>query len=190
MASILYSLVWASSGERMWVSRHPSVSSWHPHRENTQTDWSRYWDWSIDSKDIRASPVWDAQRGFGGDGEHLGNITVSHGRCVMDGPFANTTRHWQSKKIGDDYYTIVNPHCFSRGFITQEPRLHSLLRGISPHNIQDLLDEGNYREFFQRLELSIHNSIPLIINGDFASLTAPNGKSFQILVFCNLWKYT
>src|SRR6266516_1640411 len=62
-----------------------------------------YWDWTLDWDNLEHSPVFDAEGGFGGDGDVNGNITIGRtGRCVVDGPFTD---------IHAKYYDVkYNPH--------------------------------------------------------------------------------
>lgn len=63
----------------------------------------RYWDEVKDASDIRASPVWNPDNGFGGDG------TGPDG-CVADGPFSNLTLRF------DSHFHANHGYCLSRNF--------------------------------------------------------------------------
>ncbi|KAH7382055.1 hypothetical protein BKA64DRAFT_713295 [Cadophora sp. MPI-SDFR-AT-0126] len=74
--------------------------------------WIRYWDWSLDWKDLTRSPVFQNSPGFGGD-SHFNSTPsakaiVGGDRCVDDGPWAGMTVHWWTQS--------TPPHCLSRGF--------------------------------------------------------------------------
>ncbi|KAJ9143377.1 Tyrosinase central domain containing protein [Pleurostoma richardsiae] len=137
-----------------------------------------YWDWTLDSADLAASPVWDATDGFGGDGNHRGPETVHHGRCVLDGPFANTTRAWNALSEGHSHDVALAPHCLSRGFTTDPDLLAALQRLVSPQYVQGTLDQPDYASFFKKFEEGAHNAIPQFIKGDFLTFSAPNDPIF------------
>lgn len=60
----------------------------------------RYWEELLDSTNLTASPIFDTEYGFGGDGS-------GDDDCITDGPFANLTLH-----LGPIYE--VTDHCLSR----------------------------------------------------------------------------
>ncbi|TVY82897.1 Tyrosinase ustQ, partial [Lachnellula suecica] len=128
-----------------------------------------YWDWSLDWENIAKSPVWDSAYGFGGNGNISSSKSVAYGHCVTDGAFAYLTALYfgeQNKK-----------QCLSRGFITEgEARKKGFYN--SPDVIKEMLRISEYRLFSSTLETNAHNSIPLIVRGDFYKVTAPYGKSF------------
>lgn len=74
-----------------------------------------YWDWSIDADAVNVpnSPIFDPDTGFGGDGRLTGSDVPGYGRCVVDGPFANSTltlgMGWPNVNDDGD-----RPHCFTR----------------------------------------------------------------------------
>lgn len=76
-----------------------------------------YWDWSIDgdAKDTQNSPVFDPDTGFGGDGKLTGSNVPGFGRCVVDGPFANSnlTLAMGWPDMNEDGNRV---HCFTREF--------------------------------------------------------------------------
>lgn len=128
-----------------------------------------YWDWTLDSEALERSPVFDADTGFGGDGEVDGQITVGRtGRCLIDGPFAGV----QAK-----FYDVQRrPHCLSRGFRDLEGNLgHLDGQDISPESIEEVLDTENYEDFVDLMESRVHDAIPFGIGGDFETFTAPYG---------------
>jgi tyrosinase len=89
--------------------------------------------------------------------------------------FANTTRHWQSKKIDTEFQTIANPYCLSRGFASGEDQ-KAFQDRVSPKWMKELLRLRLYSNFFGLLEASAHNVIPQFINGDLFALSATNGR--------------
>jgi tyrosinase len=145
----------------------------------------RYWDWSFDSGDLTASPIWDNDLGFGGDGKP-GKPTLARGRCVEEGPFANTTRYWQAHADNKlhVYNVSADPHCFSRGFATGDTKKR-FEADITPDRVNDVLAQDAYDEFFAKLELGTHNAVPQFISGDFYFFTAPNG---MLVGFAYVWK--
>lgn len=161
----------------MWIPRLATVSAsaWKKY----QLTRYRYWDWTLDWEDLSASPIFTLDA-FGGDGDEYGPIIVNEGRCVLEGPFANYTRHWESKKVDDEFQTIVNPHCLSRGFIRGKFQ-DTLGSRVSPTYIGKVLKSHDYSHFFKLLEVSAHNAVPEFVNGDFLALSAPNGKALSSL---------
>lgn len=130
-----------------------------------------YWDWTLDASSIETSPVFDAETGFGGDGEVGGEITVSNtGRCVVDGPFAG---------IEVPFYDVkYQPHCLSRGFRDLEGKMgHIDGTEITPEGIEEVLGTEGYELFVTLMESRVHDAIPYGISGDFETFTAPYGKS-------------
>lgn len=133
----------------------------------------------MDSENLTASPIWDNEFGFGGDGKN-GNPTLARGRCVVEGPFANTTRHWQAHADNKlhVYNVSADPHCFSRGFATGDTK-RRFEADVKPDRVNHVLAREAYEEFFAELELGTHNAVPQFISGDFYYFTAPNGSSNQ-----------
>lgn len=138
----------------------------------------RYWDWALDAHDLSSSPVFDGYDGFGGNGSSTSSTQpeLFGGYCVMDGPFANATRHWQSKSNGHGFELLRNSHCLSRGFRSGEKKL-KLEDRVTTAAINSVLSISTYEEFVDALEVQAHNSIPQFVQGDFYGLTAPNGKT-------------
>jgi tyrosinase len=121
--------------------------------------------------------------GFGGDGDQSGTETLHGGRCVIDGPFANTTRAWRALSEGHSHDVEYGPHCLSRGFIinnedrTTLDMLHGL---VSPARVAQTLEQPDYAAFFEDFESGSHNAIPQFIRGDFLTFTAPNDPVFYL----------
>jgi len=154
----------------------------YPPANRTDVPECSYWDWTADASDFAASPIWDVKTGFGGDGDLTSEASIFNGRCVMEGPFANVTRHWQSKSNGLGFDILENPHCLSRGFSKGDEK-KKLQSRISDAIVQNILDQPSYSDFFDILEARLHNAIPLFIKGDFFGMTAPNGMCFQSCYF-------
>ncbi|CAG8948658.1 hypothetical protein HYFRA_00001778 [Hymenoscyphus fraxineus] len=128
-----------------------------------------YWDWSLDHNDILNAPVFDAEYGFGGNGNTSSAPSVAYGHCVTDGPFANL----RALYFGNE----VKTHCLSRGFNNLEI-VHDRTRYITAEAIEAYLIEPEYVGFYSKLERGAHNSIPMIIRGDFYKVTAPYDPIF------------
>lgn len=138
----------------------------------------RYWDWTLDSANLSASPVWDSVFGFGGDGSKESDSVLHGGHCVTEGPFANTLRTFSAAPGGHEHVShevLVQPHCLSRGF-RNDSFTSTLQSLISPENVEETLSQPNYASFFQAFETGPHNAIPQFVSGDFLTFTAPNGK--------------
>ena len=138
------------------------------HRECDYTGGLVYWDWTMDWENLTQAPIWDEVLGFGGDGNQDAPLTVGFGRCVTDGPFANTT----ARTYGDE----ENAHCLSRGFRRGNDFTQLCTQQISPDAIHDLLQSPDYDSFNLRLEHSAHHMMPNCIRGDWLKFTVPYGK--------------
>lgn len=129
-----------------------------------------YWDWTLDSSSLSASPVFDPVTGFGGDGDPDGPITVGKtGRCVVDGPFAGIQALWYDVKY--------QRHCLSRGFRDDWGNL-GFIDGtdVSPESIELAMELDRYEDFVRMMEVKVHDAIPFGIGGDFETFSAPFGK--------------
>ena len=131
-----------------------------------------YWDWTLDWEALETAPVFDAETGFGGDGEVGGAITVSRtGRCVVDGPFAGV--------VAEFYDVQRQPHCLSRGFRDLEGKLgHIYGEDVRPERIEEVLSLPDYEGFVAEMERRVHDAIPYGISGDFETFTAPYDPLF------------
>jgi len=138
-----------------------------------------YWDWSLDSPDFAASLLWDPITGFGGNGNTESDPESSNSCCVIDGPFANTTRYWHSKENGHGFDVNPSPRCFSRAFVTGEKKEEYQDR-VNATALDHVLSQPTYGEFLDQLESRAHNSIPQWIMGDFILMTAPNDPVFYL----------
>ncbi|PQE17834.1 di-copper centre protein [Rutstroemia sp. NJR-2017a WRK4] len=127
-----------------------------------------YWDWSADWKDFANSPVWDSERGFGGNGKS-DDRTVGQGSCVTDGPFAGL----EAMFYGEEY----QPHCLSRGFSTGDS-LEELIALIRPDVLDDIMEEEDFKNFSERLEHNAHGFVSGSIRGDFSKYTGPYDPVF------------
>ncbi|KAJ3485641.1 hypothetical protein NLG97_g6771 [Lecanicillium saksenae] len=137
-----------------------------------------YWDWSLDAEDLAQSPIWSPSA-FGPSGNSSGKTSVGNGYCVVDGPFANVTRHWQAKVQGGESEILSNPHCLSRGFQTGTKK-EELQSRVSQQAVENILVQDSYASFFTSLEDHVHNAIPQFVRGDFLLQTAPNDPVFYL----------
>lgn len=119
--------------------------------------------------DIAASSIWDAESGFGGNGDPTGQVTVGNGTCVEDGPFANL----RPIRYNNTYVA----HCLSRGF-ADKPTLDRLLgKRFNPRSIGHIMRVDDYKDFNWEVEFHLHNAMHPAIGGDFRAMTAANGES-------------
>jgi len=116
---------------------------------------------------LTQAPVWDAIEGFGGNGNTSLPVTVGHGHCIEDGPFADL----QVQYYSEDW----NPHCLSRGFLAAELRDRFVADRLNKSVMEDIMNEPRYFDFLLRLEDGPHSAIPITVRGDFSRFTAPNG---------------
>ena len=132
---------------------------------------SSYWDWGVDWQDLSNSSIWDSKHGFGGDGNLTGEVGVSGGRCVTDGPFSNMRLL--------NFNQTVQPHCLSRGF-QKEPKSKEsgAINGhlLEPEILGALRRTSDYARFRELIEDSIHNALHRSIGGDFTEYSAANGE--------------
>ncbi|KAI0134502.1 hypothetical protein BJ170DRAFT_717127 [Xylariales sp. AK1849] len=77
-----------------------------------------YWNWTLDTPDMLASPLFDLVYGFGGNGAWVENTTTSPpewqiavnipgrsgGGCTLDGPFAKRSVNWILE--AEDFWTL------------------------------------------------------------------------------------
>lgn len=128
------------------------------------------------------SPIWDPEHGFGGNGDLSTPVTLHDGHCVLNGPFANSTRAWKALSNGEFHDVAHEPHCLSRGFLNagevsesdreKSFRFHSR---ISSDYVEKTLQQPDYMSFFKMFENGAHNAIPQFIRGDWLVFSAPNG---------------
>lgn len=133
-----------------------------------------YWDWAVDHQSLETSSIWSSSEGFGGDGAVNLPEGFGKGRCVVDGPFANTTRLWWDGQ--------ENSHCLGRGFVHADTSEMGKLSGtwFSPESIAEMTRSDGYFEFEKRLENTAHNALHWGIRGDFSSMTSANEPLFWL----------
>ena len=122
----------------------------------------------MDYQDLRQSPVWDVQEGFGGSGNISFGESHFEGYCVTEGPFANLEIPYAKL----DY----SPHCLSRGFVDSDA-LVITSQNVTPKAVEAVLHKSDYEEFLLELEDGPHLSIPKTVRGDFVLFSAPAGKT-------------
>ncbi|KAJ4128930.1 hypothetical protein NW768_007455 [Fusarium equiseti] len=146
-----------------------------------------YWDWTIDAdkKDMKNSPLFDPKTGFGGDGQRTGSDVPGFGRCVVDGPFANTNltlaMGWPDMNTPGDRL-----HCFTREFnggLGKDENGDQILGDmqISAYNsrvMNTIYAFDTYRDMSDMLEGLPHAQIHSVIFGDMGPATSPNEPLF------------
>ncbi|CAF9927916.1 MAG: hypothetical protein HETSPECPRED_006702 [Heterodermia speciosa] len=168
-----------------WVHKHTSTNThkaapflpWHRYYLNLYETALKqecsfhgnlpYWDWSLDSSNFRASPVWDPSSGLGGDG--TGPQSVGDGQCVTAGPFSDLEMSF--------YDGEYQPHCLSRGFPPSN-ELKALGELICPEAIKNLMKESTYEDFAPELERRAHTFLSRSVRGDLSRFTGPNDPIF------------
>ncbi|KAK1854057.1 hypothetical protein CCHR01_03250 [Colletotrichum chrysophilum] len=113
-----------------------------------------YWDWSLDYADGASSPVFDADTGFGGDGDES---TL----CVASGPFVD--------------FNVSTPdnHCLQREF-----DMSVLEQYNSPSEVNTTLEYSSYSAFRPGIENGLHRGGHAAIAGDMANNYSPNDPVF------------
>jgi tyrosinase len=159
--------------------KSPRFLAWHRHFLHVYEQTLRnkcgykgrlpYWNWTLDWQHLLKAPVWgsdDLAFGTNGTGEASADRELLRGSCLTDGPFANTTLHY--------LMNIEQEHCLSRGFASGE-QLRNLSSWLRPKFVEQLLLEPQFEQFNERIERFSHLAIPAIVQGDFVTLTSPNG---------------
>lgn len=148
-----------------------------------------YWDWSIeaDSNTMPESPLFDAATGFGGNGKKTGSTEAGFEKCVVDGPFANSTltigMGWPDVNSDGD-----RPHCFVREFnnASGSDENGDLIIGdmqasaYSTAVMKTINNFDTYRKMSDMLEGLPHAQIHSIIFGDMGPSTSPNEPLFML----------
>ncbi|KAL8393821.1 hypothetical protein RB595_003539 [Gaeumannomyces hyphopodioides] len=148
-----------------------------------------YWDWTIDAdaSNTAHSPVFDPVTGFGGDGKRTASAAPGFGRCVVEGPFANT-----NLTIGmgwPDVNTAGNrKHCFTREFngaLGRDANGEMILGDmqVTAYNsrVMRIIDSfDTYASMHDMLEGLPHAQIHSIIFGDMGPATSPNEPLFML----------
>ncbi|KAE9379512.1 Di-copper centre-containing protein, partial [Stipitochalara longipes BDJ] len=126
-----------------------------------------YWDWTRDWRDPNKAPVFDAEAGFGGDGDLTRKSAAGDGYCVTSSPLAGV----ELKYYGLD----ISPHCFSRSFADGGfPPKAGQLSGqkYRPEAMEGLMQKKSSSSFASTLD-SIHTAIPIGLGGEMAKFTSP-----------------
>lgn len=145
------------------------------------TSFLSYWDWTLDSANFAASPLWDPVTGFGGNGATVPLDTspfavpgATGGGCVTDGPFANFRLH-----LGPGASLDATDRCLKRGFSSFIAENFS-----SAAKVNNALAQGDYGWFNKIVEgetnfinVGIHGAGHYSIGGEAGDLYAsPGGK--------------
>ncbi|KAM0333026.1 hypothetical protein ACHAQA_001683 [Verticillium albo-atrum] len=146
-----------------------------------------YWDWSIDAdaKAMPSSPLFDAETGFGGNGQRTDSDEPGFQRCVVDGPFANTNltlaMGWPDMNVPGDRL-----HCFTREFNGGEGSdengdliIGEMQVGAYNSNTMKIIYAfDRYAQMSNMLEGLPHAQIHSVIFGDMGPATSPNEPLF------------
>lgn len=145
--------------------------------------YKRYWDQKADNADIFASPVFDTEFGFGGNGAFdptalipFINITADGGGCIQDGPFKDLTIH-----LGYNNDSSYQERCITRNII-QAPAS----RWWNAQEENNALAHPTYEIFAELLEgngnftfdLGMHNAGHMAVAGDVSSSPFPPPSLF------------
>ncbi|TDZ67419.1 Tyrosinase-like protein orsC [Colletotrichum trifolii] len=145
-----------------------------------------YWDWSLDAnsvEDMLASPVFDPESGFGGNGEWVPgtpedpepgvDLTVSGellaldwtnrtgGGCIPNGPFANLTI-----RLGPEDDVEGNERCVRRDFTP----VH-FFSSANADSVADAMAQPDFWHFSERTQVTIHAAGHAGIGGIYGTLT-------------------
>ncbi|KAF4551773.1 Tyrosinase-like protein 3 [Elsinoe fawcettii] len=142
-------------------------------RECGYTGQAVYWDWTLDSPNPQAAPVFDASA-FGGNGSPKKTVTLSSGSvrpCVADGTFSNITNAY----FGTDY----EDHCLIRNFNngTSEPG-DMFAPNYSKEAVDKIQALSGYDAYRRQLEGTPHGAIHSALGGDMIPSTSPNDPLF------------
>ncbi|KAH7304025.1 hypothetical protein B0I35DRAFT_363867 [Stachybotrys elegans] len=146
-----------------------------------------YWDWSIDAdaQNMPNSPIFDPVTGFGGDGKLTGSTVPGFGRCVVDGPFANTNltiaMGWPDMNVRGNRL-----HCFTREFNSAEGSDENGVTIIGDMQVtaynsrvmNTIYGFDNFEGMVMMLEGLPHAQIHSVIFGDMGPSTSPNEPLF------------
>ncbi|KAG8738255.1 hypothetical protein FRC10_007088 [Ceratobasidium sp. 414] len=128
----------------------------------------RYWDWTIDAKNMAKSEMFSPTTGFGGNGS-----PTDH--CVQDGPYGVRSN-----------FSIAYPEsrCLQRNFSMQK---QWGLAG-SQHSsqvVQGIMQKTDYVDFEESLEEGPHDAVHNEVAGDMAAAFSPDDPLF-FLHHCNV----
>ena len=149
-----------------------------PHRSQSPDDRlaniRRYWDWTLDVKDVAGSDFWDPVNGVGGNGGDKIEKT-SDGRewkCLVDGPFKDIRLAYSRG--------IAAEHCLSRDFYDGENRPGNMrASAYTPEAVADVQKESDFKSYEFSMEngphIAIHSAVGGLM-GDLGPSSSPNGK--------------
>ncbi|KAK2032532.1 Di-copper centre-containing protein [Colletotrichum zoysiae] len=131
-----------------------------------------YWEWSLDTADVTNSPIWDANKGFGGNGDPaIDPLVGSAKKCLVDGPFAGLQVAWTMQGH--------NPHCLARNFNNGTSYPGNMFSNYYDNKtIVEIATLDNYPDFRYRLEGVPHGAIHSAVGGDMSPATSPNDPIF------------
>ena len=173
----------------MWVSWEPTVRLHAEFSRKYFSLSSRYWEWELEWEDPLNSPIFDAEIGFGGDGDqsagHMadddwGAFSLDASRCIQSGPFVNVRPQWFAEiPAGRPLSLEYNPHCVTRAFTDtfKNPIAKPFADSewdFSPERVTEVMEMDDFHEFGAAAE-ELHNWLPRSIRGEYASLGGPNG---------------
>jgi tyrosinase len=145
----------------------------------------RYWDHTLDSVDLYASPIFDNILGFGGDGEYNASAPdhaggSQGGGCIKSGWFKNLQVH-----LAPGNSTAVGvERCVTRN-------LHQIAATLwlTSEREADVLSKGTYEEFALTLEggvnlvtdLGMHGAGHFALGGEMIDMwTSPGDPTFYL----------
>ena len=113
-----------------------------------------YWDWSLESQTWQNSIIWNAQCGFGGNGDQSTN-----GQLVTTGPF-----QWQT-------WTQPDGSSLSRSF-------NNVLPDCAAVAMAQRMSVGQFQTWHDQIEGNFHNSVHCDIGGTMCTVGSANDPIF------------
>lgn len=140
------------------------------------TKYYSYWDWTLDTDDVTKSPIWDADTGFGGNGDPVIDpwTESSSKKCLVDGPF----QHVQPAYTMNGYA----PHCLTRNWNSGIAFPGNMLAEYyTTEVVEETHSLDDYPAFRYKLEGTPHGAIHSAVGGDMSPATSPNGKNSLVM---------
>ncbi|KAL0632473.1 hypothetical protein Q9L58_008658 [Maublancomyces gigas] len=149
-----------------------------------------YWDWTLDSSNLLASPLWDPISGFGGNGATIPPDTspfavpgATGGGCICDGPFKDFRLH-----LGPGASLNATDRCLRRGFSPVIARNFSSAARVGVAMAQ--ADFGYFNKAVEGetnfVNVGIHGGGHYSIGGEAGDLYASPGEPIFFLHHANL----
>ena len=113
-----------------------------------------YWDWSLESQTWQNSIIWNAQCGFGGNGDRRTN-----GQRVTTGPF-----QWQT-------WTQPDGNSLSRSF-------NNVLPDCAAVAMAQRMGVSQFRTWHDQIQNNFHNSVHCNIGGTMCTAASANDPIF------------